>query len=80
MSEIAKEVRDVPSNTWDEPVDPAVCRSSTRIRVWILEWTAVWVGSERKYVCSDSSEVEGESSKSLNARSTRGAVRAGKQR
>ena len=78
MSEIAKEVRDVPSNTWDESVDWAICRSSTRISVWTLEWTAVWVGSERKYVCSDSSGVEGESSKSLNARSTRGIVRAGK--
>lgn len=72
MSEIAKEVRDVPNNTWDESVDRAMCRSSTRTRVSILEWTAVWVGSERKYVFRDSSGVEGESSKSLNARSTRG--------
>ena len=80
MSEIANEVRDVPNSTWDESVDRARCRSSTRTRVWMLEWTAVWVGSERKYVCSDSSGVEGESSKSLSARSTRGLSEREKQR
>ena len=75
MSEIASDVRDVPSNTWDEFVDWAICRSRTRIRVWMVEWTAVWVGSERKYVWSDSNGVKELSSRSLNARSTRGVIR-----
>lgn len=46
MREMERDVRDVPKRRCDEPVDSAVWRRRSLVRVCIALWMAVWVGSD----------------------------------